>query len=160
MKDLKKLFTTELADMYDAEKQLVTTLPKLAKAAKADGLRHAFEEHLEETKQHVARLESVFSLFDTPAKAKKCPAMRGIVDEGEEIVKEFKSTSALDAALIGAAQKSEHYEMASYGCLVAWAEELGNDQAAGLLKETLAEEKAADEKLTRLAEQQMNAMAV
>lgn len=159
MQDLEKLFLNELSDMYHAEKQLVKALPKLAKAARTDELRHAFEEHLEETERHVQRIESVFSLFNKPAKAKKCQAMDGIVDEGEEVLKEFKSTEALDAALIAAAQKSEHYEMASYGCLCSWAKELGKDQAVKLLKETLAEEKAADEKLTELAESRMNTMA-
>ncbi len=159
MQDLQKLFLTELADIYDAEKQLVNALPKLAKAAQADQLRSAFEEHLGQTEQHVERLESIFSLFSTRPKAKKCQAMDGIVEEGEKVVKEFKSTAALDAALIGAAQKSEHYEMASYGCLCSWAEELGNQEAVNLLKETLAEEKTADHKLTELAEARANPVA-
>ncbi|HEY1172462.1 MAG TPA: ferritin-like domain-containing protein [Verrucomicrobiae bacterium] len=157
--ELKELFIEELADMLHAEKQLTKALPKLAKAADSDELREAFESHLEETETHISRIEQVFEMLEKPAKAKKCPAMEGLVKEGAEVIEEHKGSPAIDAALIAAAQKAEHYEIASYGTLCAWAEMLELEDAVDLLKETLDEEKAADEKLTELAESLANAKA-
>jgi ferritin-like metal-binding protein YciE len=149
--ELHELFLDELADMYHAEHQLVKALPKMAKAAESDELKTAFENHLQETENHVSRLDQVFASLDEKARSKKCKAMHGLVEEAEEILKENKDSTALDAALISAAQKVEHYEIASYGTLAAWAEQMGHDEALLLLKETLGEEKAADEKLSELA---------
>ncbi|MGN6386699.1 MAG: YciE/YciF ferroxidase family protein [Verrucomicrobiota bacterium] len=156
MSELNELFLDELADILYAEKLLVKTLPKMAKAAEADELREAIEMHLEETQTHVERLEQVFELFGKPVKGKKCEAMEGLVAEGKTIMEEWKGSPALDAGIISAAQKVEHYEIASYGTLATWAELLGNDEAADLLRETLEEEKNTDEKLTELAEQGVN----
>jgi len=156
MRELQDLFLDELADIFYAEKLLVKALPKMAKAAQSDSLRQAIEEHLSQTEEHVSRLEQVFELFDKPAKGKKCEAMEGLVEEGKTIMQEWKGSPALDAALISAAQKVEHYEIGSYGTLVTWAERLGNDEAASILKETLAEEKETDENLTNLAEECIN----
>jgi ferritin-like metal-binding protein YciE len=156
MQDLQELFLDELADIYNAEKQLLKALPKMAKAANSEELRMAFEEHLEQTRSQAERLEEVFELFDSPAKGKKCEAMEGLIAEGEQMAKEFKGNSALDAGLICAAQKVEHYEIASYGCLCTWAEQLNNEEALGLLKENLSEEKDTDERLTDLAESRFN----
>lgn len=149
---LRKLLEDQLADTFYAEKQLVKALPKMAKAATNDELREAFEGHLEETIAQVARLEEVFGMLGLPVKAKKCPAMDGILEEGKEIMEEFADDAALDAGLVSAAQKAEHYEISSYGCMVAWAEQLGLEDAAGLLNETLEEEKSADEKLSTIGE--------
>lgn len=151
MKTLKNLFLGELADMYDAEHQLVKALPKMAKAAASDELKEAILSHLEETEGHVKKLEEVFESFDEKAKGKTCEATKGLLEEGDEIAAEYKGSPALDAALISAAQKVEHYEIASYGCLHEWAQLLGNNEAAGLLQEILDEEKAANETLTQLA---------
>jgi len=151
MKTLKELFLDELADMYDAEHRLIKALPKMAKAATSDDLKGAFQSHLKETEGHVKKLERVFQAFGEKAKGKKCEATVGLLEEGDEIAAEFKGSPAINAALISAAQKVEHYEIASYGCLHEWAGLLGNEQAGGLLEEILAEEKAADEKLTDLA---------
>jgi len=152
MSALRETFLNELADLYDAEKQLLKALPKMAKAASEEDLKEAFESHLEETQGHIERLEQVFDIFEQPAKGKKCKAMQGLVEEADELIKENEG----DAALICAAQKVEHYEIASYGSLVAWARVLGEEQAAELLEETLDEEKAADEKLTSIAETAVN----
>ena len=152
MSKLRETFLNELADLYDAEKQLLKALPKMAKAAAEEELKEAFESHLEETQQHVQRLEKVFEIFDQPAKGKKCKAMQGLVEEGDEIIQEKEG----DAALICAAQKVEHYEIASYGSLCAWARLLEEEEAAEVLEETLDEEKAADEKLTSIAETSAN----
>jgi ferritin-like metal-binding protein YciE len=149
---LRKLLEDQLADSFYAEKQLMKALPKMAKAATNDELREAFEGHLEETREQVSRLEQVFQLMDMPAKAKKCPAIDGILEEGKEIMEEFADDAALDAGLVAAGQKAEHYEISSYGCMVAWAEQLGLEDVAGLLNETLEEEKAADVKLSGIAE--------
>jgi len=151
MKTLKELFHDELADMYDAEKRIVQALPKMAKAAVSTELRGAFQSHLRETEGHVKKLESVFQSFGQKPKGKKCEATVGLLEEGDEIASEFKGSPAIDAALISAAQKVEHYEIASYGCLHEWAMLLGNEEASGLLREILGEEKAADEKLNELA---------
>jgi ferritin-like metal-binding protein YciE len=149
--ELHELFLEELADMLNSEKQLTKALPKLAEAAESDELREAFESHLEETETHITRLEQVFKSLDKSPKSKKCPAMEGIIKEGSEMLTEHEDSPAIDAALIAAAQKAEHYEIASYGTLCAWAEAMGHDEALDLLHATLEEEKAADEKLTDLA---------
>ncbi len=151
MKTLKDLFLNELADMYDAERRIVKALPKMAKAATCDELKAAIQSHLKETEGHVKKLEQVFQCFDVKAKGQTCEATVGLLAEGDEIAAEFKGSPAINAALIAAAQKVEHYEMASYGCLHEWAGLLGNPEAAGLLQEILDEEKAANESLTDLA---------
>ena len=156
---LHTLFLDELADIYNAEQQLTRALPKLAKAARNDQLREAIESHLEETENHVSRLEQVFASLDESPKRKKCKGMEGIIDEGKEVLSEHKKSEELDAALISAAQKSEHYEIATYGCLCTWAEQMGHGKALDLLKETLTEEKAADEKLTGIARSTSNVQA-
>lgn len=153
---LHKLFLEELADIYNAEQQLTKALPKLAKAANNDQLRRAIEDHLEDTEKHVSRLEEVFSSLEESPKRKKCRGMEGIIEEGKEVMSEHKKSEDLDAALISAAQKSEHYEIATYGCLCKWAEQMGHDKALSLLKETLDEEKAADEKLSGIARASAN----
>ena len=159
MKTLKDLFLGELADMYDAERRIVKALPKMAKAATSPDLKAAFQTHLKETEGQVTKLERVFEAFDQKAKGKTCEATVGLLKEGDEIAVDFKGSPALNAALISAAQKVEHYEMASYGCLHEWAGLLGNQEAAGLLEEILGEEKAANEKLTELARASSNAEA-
>ena len=158
-KDLRNLLEDQLADIYYAEKKLTKAIPKMAKAAQNDELRQGFEDHAQETEGHVTRCEEAFKLLGKSAKAKKCEAMEGLVAEAEDLMKEFKDSSALDAALIDAAQKVEHYEIATYGSLIAWASMLGEDQVADLLEETLQEEKDCDEKLTVLAESSVNAEA-
>jgi ferritin-like metal-binding protein YciE len=157
--ELHELFLEELADVHNAEQQLTKALPKMAKAANSDELREAFETHLEETQEHISRLEQVAKSLDETIKRKKCAAMEGLLEEGQEIMQELKDSSALDAGLILAAQKVEHYEMASYGGLCAWAEQMGHQEALDLLKETLEEEKATDEKLTQIAENAANQQA-
>lgn len=157
---LEKFFKDELKDIYWAEKRLVKTLPKLAKAATSDKLRDAFKGHLEETKGHVSRLEKAFQLLGYAAQAKKCEAMEGITKEGDEIIEDTDDgTSTRDVALILAGQKAEHYEIATYGGLIHIARTLGHKGVAQLFAETLKEEKAADEKLTSLAENSVNAEA-
>ncbi len=151
MKDLNELFLEELADIYDAEKQLIRALPKMAEQANAPELQGSFEDHLEQTTEHVRRLEEVFELFEVKPKGKKCEAMAGLVEEAQELMKEQAAPSVMDAALIAAAQKVEHYEIASYGCLRTWAELLGKNEAVDLLEETLNEEKDVDESLTDIA---------
>jgi len=153
MNALRETFVEELKDIYDAEKQLLKALPKMAKAAEHQELKEAFETHRDETEEHVRRLEQVFKSIDQPAKGKKCKAMQGLVEEGQELIEEEEG----DAALICAAQKIEHYEIASYGSLEAWAKLMGEQEAADILGETLGEEKAADEKLNNLAEETINA---
>lgn len=154
--ELHELFLNELADLLDAEKQLTKALPKLAKAAKSEELAEAFHSHLEETENHVERLKEVFGTLNEKVKSKTCKAMKGLIDEGAELIEELKGSSACDAALIAAGQKVEHYEIASYGALRAWAEQMGHSEAVELLEETLDEEKAADEKLTEIAENSAN----
>jgi ferritin-like metal-binding protein YciE len=149
---LRKLLEDQLADTYYAEKQLQKALPKMAKAATNDELREAFEGHLEETNLQVARLEEIFGLMELPVKGKKCPAIDGILEEGKELMEEFADDAALDAALVSAGQKAEHYEISCYGCMVAWTEQLGLEDVTALLNETLEEEKGADEKLSTIAE--------
>jgi ferritin-like metal-binding protein YciE len=156
MKALKDLFLEELADMYDAERRIVKALPKMAKAATCPDLREAIQFHLKETEGHVRKLYQVFKSFGVKARGQTCEATVGLLEEGDEIAADFKGSPAINAALISAAQKVEHYEMASYGCLHEWAGLLGNKDAAGLLQEILDEEKAADESLTELARASSN----
>jgi ferritin-like metal-binding protein YciE len=148
---LKELYVDELRDIYNAENQLVKALPKLAKAAASDDLRQGFEQHLGQTKEHVARLEKIFEELDESPKGKKCAGMEGLVEEGAEVMKEGLEGAVLDAALIGAAQRVEHYEIAAYGTVIAFAQILGESDQASLLETTLSEEKETDEKLTELA---------
>ncbi|HZS98494.1 MAG TPA: ferritin-like domain-containing protein [Terriglobales bacterium] len=148
---LQTLYLNELRDLYSAEQQLVKALPKMAKNAESEDLSEAFTSHLEETKNQVARLEQIFESLSESAKGKKCGGMEGIVEEGGETINEYEG-SVLDAALISAAQRVEHYEMAAYGAVCAYAQLLGRSEDLGLLKETLEEEKKADEKLTELSE--------
>jgi len=155
-KTLDDLFHDTLKDMYYAEKKILATLPKMAKAAQNDELTAAFEKHHAETERQVERLEQVFALIDKKAQGKTCDAIIGITDEGTEIMKEYKGSPALDAGLIAAAQAVEHYEISRYGTLRTWAEELGLNDAVSLLQETLDEEKATDEVLTKIAESVVN----
>jgi len=157
--ELHKLFLDELADVYSAEQQLTKALPKLAKAAQSDELREALEQHLEETEEHVSRLEQVAESLDETLKRKTCKAMQGLIAEGDDIVKEQKNSTALDAGIIAACQKVEHYEIASYGTLCAWAEVMGHDEALKLLRQTEEEEVSADETLTEVAENVANQRA-
>jgi ferritin-like metal-binding protein YciE len=150
---LQELYVAELKDLYNAETQLVKALPKMAKAASNDELREAFEEHLRETTEHVGRLEQIFEQLGEKPTGKKCLGMEGLVKEGSETMKEDYSDEVKDAAIIGAAQRVEHYEMAGYGTVRAFAELLGEAEHVTLLEKTLEEEKAADEKLTQLAEE-------
>jgi ferritin-like metal-binding protein YciE len=158
-KTLTDLFEDGLKDIYYAEKKILAALPKMAKATESEELAAAFEKHRTETGQQVERLEQVFELLDQPAKGKKCPGIEGILEEGKEILEEFKGMPALDAGLLAAAQAVEHYEIARYGTLIAWAEKLGLHDAVPLLQETLDEEKSTDKALTRLAETAVNQYA-
>jgi ferritin-like metal-binding protein YciE len=158
-KTLDELFHDTLKDIYYAEKKILAALPKMAKAAQSEDLRKAFEKHERETERQVDRLERVFALIEQPAKGKKCDAIEGIIDEGKEIMKEFKGSPALDAGLLAAAQSVEHYEISRYGTLKTWAQALGMGEAAELLDETLTEEKNTDAALTELAETAVNAEA-
>jgi ferritin-like metal-binding protein YciE len=159
MENLQDLFEHELKDIYHAEKQLVKALPKMAKGAMSEKLRAGIEEHLEQTKGHVERLEEVFGLIDVAPRGKKCEAMEGLVEEGSSILQEEDESDVRDAAIIAASQKIEHYEIASYGTLVAWAKLLELSEAEQLLQETLDEEKETDVKLTELAESEINVAA-
>ncbi len=147
----RELYIAELKDIYSAENQLVKALPKMAKASTSDELRSGFEEHLEQTKGHVERLEQIFEMLGESPKGKKCAGMEGLVEEGSEMIKEDFEGSVKDAGLIGAAQRVEHYEIAAYGTVRALAETLGETEHVSLLEETLEEEKETDEKLTELA---------
>jgi ferritin-like metal-binding protein YciE len=155
-KNLQELFHDTLKDIYFAEKKILSTLPKMAKAAHSKELKAAFEKHETQTEEHVARLERVFEEIDERPRGKTCDAIMGIIEEGQEIMKEFKGAPALDAGLLAAAQAVEHYEIARYGTLRTWAAELGLTQAVKLLKTTLSEEKKTDETLTKLAESEVN----
>jgi ferritin-like metal-binding protein YciE len=155
-KNLQELFHDTLKDIYFAEKKILSALPKMAKAAQSQGLKAAFQKHETETEEHVARLEQVFEEIGEAPRGKTCDAIVGIIEEGHEIMKEFKGAPALDAGLLAAAQAVEHYEIARYGTLKTWAAELGLKQAVKLLQATLAEEKKTDETLTQLAESQVN----
>jgi len=155
-KTLDDLFHDTLKDIYYAEKKILATLPKMAKAAQNDELTAAFEKHRVETERHVERLEEVFSIIDKKPQGKTCDAIIGITEEGAEIMKEYKGSPALDAGLLAAAPAVEHYEISRYGTLRTWAEELGVNDAASLLQETLDEEKATDQALTKIAETVVN----
>ena len=158
-KTLDDLFLDTLKDIYYAEKQIVKALPKMAKAAQSPDLKAGFETHLEETEGHIDRLEQVFELLGKPARGKTCDAILGILEEGKSIMEEFKDTSALDAGLISAAQAVEHYEIARYGTLKSWAQQLGKSDIVALLDATLKEETATDKKLSQLGEAQANLKA-
>ena len=153
---LHDAFLDELRDSYDAEKQLIKALPKLAKAATSSQLKTAFEAHLEETRGHVDKLEQVFESLDEKVRGKHCDGIEGIIEEGKSVLEEDFDDTTMDACLIAAGQRAEHYEMAAYGTLVAWARVMGHTEAASLLQETLEEEKAADKKLSSLAESGIN----
>ena len=155
-KQLDELFHDTLKDIYYAEKKILSALPKMAKAAQNEDLTAAFEKHQAETEEQISRLEQVFELIDQKPQGKKCAAIEGILEEGQEIIKEYKGSPALDAGLVSSAQAVEHYEIARYGTLRTWAEELGLDDAAKLLQETLDEEEATDQALTEIAESVVN----
>ena len=158
-KTLNDLFYQHLRDVYHAEKQLLRALPKMAKAVNSDELRQAFETHREETEGQVERLERVFEMIDKRASGKPCEAMQGLIEEGKEVMEEFGDSEALDAGVLASAQAVEHYEISRYGTLRTWAQQLGMNDAAKLLEETLNEEKKTDELLTQLAEQMVNEQA-
>jgi ferritin-like metal-binding protein YciE len=160
VKSVKDLLLEELRDIYHAEKQLVRALPKMAKKAKSDELRQAFELHLEETKGQVERLDQVFQQLDSRSSGKRCEAMEGLIEEAKEMMEEISTPEVLDAAMIAAAQKVEHYEIASYGSVQALAEALGHTEAARLLEDTLNEEKSADQKLNQIALSSVNQTAL
>ena len=151
LNSLRDALVDEIRDLYNAEKQLTKALPKLAKGATSDELRSAFESHLEETEGHVTRLERVFELLDEKPRGKHCAGMAGIIEEGSDVLEEDADDTVMDACLIASAQRAEHYEITAYGTVIAWAEALELSDVAEILNETLAEEKAADEKLTALA---------
>jgi ferritin-like metal-binding protein YciE len=158
-KKLDELFHDTLKDIYFAEKKILSTLPKMAKAAQSEKLKAAFEKHYTETEGQIERLEKVFAVIEKKPQGKTCAAIVGITDEGAEIMEEYKGSPALDAGLLGAAQAVEHYEISRYGTLIAWAEELGLDDAVSLLEETLEEEEATDEALTEIAKTAINQQA-
>ena len=153
MQDMRELLVEEMQDLYDAEKQLVKALPKMVKAASNPELRQAIASHLEETQGHVQRLEQAFELLGEKPKSKPCAAMKGLIQEAQETIQEDMPDALHDSAIICAAQKVEHYEMSGYGTLSAWAKKIGLDDVAGLLDATLAEERAADDKLTEVGQE-------
>jgi ferritin-like metal-binding protein YciE len=157
---LETLFIDQLQDLYDAEQRLVKALPKMAEAAHNQPLKMAFQQHLRETENHVKRLERVFQIMGRSAEAKTCEAMKGLIDEGQQVISATGDPDVKDAGLIAAAQRVEHYEIAGYGTARTFAQRLGKNDAARLLQETLNEEGATDKKLTQLAEQHVNAEAV
>ncbi len=159
MQNLQDLLHDQIRDLYDAEKQLVKALPKMAEAASSPQLKQAFENHLQQTKGHVSRLEEVFKHLSHSPKAKSCKAMEGLVEEGSELMGAKAEPEVRDAGLIAAAQKVEHYEIAGYGSLCAWADQLSLGEVKRLLGETLEEEKQADQLLTQIAEQHTNAQS-
>jgi ferritin-like metal-binding protein YciE len=152
MESVRELLIEQMRDLYDAEKQLVKALPKLAKTASNDQLKEAFESHLEQTRGHVQRLEQAFEALNQRPRSKPCEAMKGLIEEGKETMEEDLEDALMDSALIAAAQKVEHYEIAGYGTLKTWARSLGLDEVAELLEATLEEEKEADQKLTEVAD--------
>jgi ferritin-like metal-binding protein YciE len=158
-KDLNDLFLDTLKDIYFAEKQILKALPKMAKAAQSDKLRAAFEKHHGETEGQIERLEQIFELLDAPARGKTCDAIQGILEEGKEIMEEYKGCAALDAGLLAAAQAVEHYEISRYGTLKQWAQQLGMKEAVRLLDQTLQQEKKTNESLTTLADAAVNLAA-
>ncbi|PAQ01184.1 ferritin-like domain-containing protein [Mesorhizobium mediterraneum] len=159
-KGLEDLFHDGLKDVYYAERKILTALKKMAKGAESDQLTAAFEKHRDETEAQIERLQQVFEIFGKRAQGKTCPAIDGIIEEGQEILEEFKEAPALDAGLVAAAQAVEHYEIARYGTLITWAGLLGLKDAVPLLEETLEEEKATDEALTQLGETSVNERAM
>jgi len=159
LNSLKELYVEELRDLYNAENQLLKALPKMAKAASSEELKDAIESHLEETQTHVNRLEQIFEELDEDPKGKTCKAMKGLIEEGQELAKQKGKKSVLDAGIISSAQKVEHYEIAGYGCVRTYANLLGFQEAATLLQSTLEEEAETDKKLTQLAESIINAQA-
>ncbi len=158
-KNLESLFYDGLKDIYYAERKILKALPKMARGASGDDVRKAFEKHKEETEGQVERLQQVFEIFGKRAQGKTCPAIDGILEEGEEVLDEYKGTPALDAGLVAAAQAVEHYEIARYGTLKRWAQMLNLPQAVDLLDETLQQELATDEALSKLADADVNARA-
>jgi ferritin-like metal-binding protein YciE len=160
LKKLHDLFVEQLSDVYDAEQQLTKALPKMAKAASSKDLQQAFESHLQQTEQHVERIEQIFDELGEKPKNKTCKGMQGLIEEGQEVIKEDGSSEAKDAGLIAAAQKVEHYEIATYGSLRTYAREMGHTKAADMLQQTLDEESQTNEKLTRLAVQHINVQAL
>lgn len=156
MNDLKNLFIDQLQDMYDAEHRLTEAIPKKIEAAKSEELKDGLKKHLEETKQQVKRLEQVFDKVGSSAKRNTCEGTKGLIEEAEALINDFKGSDALDAAIVCAAQKVEHYEIASYGCLRSWAKTLGLSEAEDLLAESLQEEKHANETLNEVAKAQAN----
>ena len=159
-KTLEDLFHDTLKDIYYAERKILKALPKMARGAQSDQLKKAFEKHKDETEGQVERLQQVFEILGKRAQGKTCPAIDGIIEEGEEIMEEFKDTPALDAGLVSAAQAVEHYEITRYGTLKRWAQMLGMDDAAKLLDQTLAEESKTDEDLTAFADSSANQKAM
>lgn len=159
LESLHDLFLEEIADIYNAEQQLVKALPKMAKAAQHPKLKEAFEDHLEETTMQVERLEGIISRFDPKPKSKTCKAMKGLIEEGDEMARTSGESAVIDAGLIAAAQRVEHYEIAAYGCARTYAELLGDDEAVQTLAASLEEEKDADETLNELAKQVINVQA-
>ncbi len=159
LKSLQDLLVEDLKDIYNAEAQIIRALPRMAKAASNEQLKQAFEEHLDQTKDQVERLKDVFELFGKPARGKSCKAMQGIIEEGKEVMKNGAEPEVLDAALIGSAQKVEHYEIAAYGTARTYAQMLGNEDAAEILQDILDEEGETDKKLTKLAESFVNEQA-
>ena len=159
LNSLHDLYLAELQDLYDAEKQIVKALPKMAEEATSSDLRAALEEHLEQTREHVRRLEQVFRLHGEEAKGEKCEGIEGIIDEGKDVLKQDAAPMVKDAAIIASAQRVEHYEMAAYGCVRTYAEQMGHSEAARLLQQTLDEEGEADKVLTSIA-QKRNAEAI
>jgi ferritin-like metal-binding protein YciE len=160
LKSMDELFLNELKDVYNAEKQLVVALPRMAKAAQSPKLQQAITKHLRETEGHVKRLEQILGSLGEPLRGKKCKGMEGLIEEGKEILEEEGAPEVIDAAIISAAQRVEHYEIAAYGCLRTYAQLLGNTNADRLLQQTLAEEEATDKALTALGEGGINQAAV
>jgi ferritin-like metal-binding protein YciE len=159
MKTLEDLLTHELKDLFSAEKQITKALPKMIKSVSNDDLRQALEHHLQETEEQVSRLEQCFDKLGLPARGMKCEAMEGLIEEGKKALEEDTEDTVRDAAIIAAAQRVEHYEIAGYGCARTFAQHLGHDEVAELLQQTLDEEKAADDKLTQIAMEHVNAEA-
>ena len=157
---MEDLFLEQIRDLYDAEKQLVKALPKMASASSSDRLRQAFDMHLEQTKGHVARLEQIFSQIDQKSGGESCDGMKGLISEGEDVVDDVDKSPLRDAGLIAAGNRVEHYEMAGYGTARTFAQMLGYNDAARLLEQTLEEEKMADQKLTQIAESMVNERAL
>ena len=160
LESMQDLMLEELRDLYNAEQQLTKALPKLAEKASYPLLRQAFQSHLRETENQLARLEQIFERLDEKPSGKKCKGMEGLIDEGNDLLSEKGLEAVRDAGLIAAAQRVEHYEIAAYGCAVTFAQLLGQQEIATLLQQTLSEEKAADEKLSQIAEQEVNSQAM